>query len=173
MDAIIVLKGIMIKRSQQKRRTSPCNYKERLFVLDTQSLSYFEQRPGKKPTLKGCIPLSRISCAEIVCTNIPIPCNNKYPFQVFHDNLHLYIFAPDNYCRLRWVGALKEGTKRLPRTPQSPNSAFPHLPGERLVVAIQDYSPIGQDDLPLHMDQEYIMIDSSCPDWWTVQDTMG
>lgn len=29
--------------------------------------------------------------------------------QVFHNNYYLYIFAPDNDCRLRWVRALKEG----------------------------------------------------------------
>uniref|UniRef100_A0A8C4ZH31 Tyrosine-protein kinase n=1 Tax=Gadus morhua TaxID=8049 RepID=A0A8C4ZH31_GADMO len=108
MDAMLILKGTMIKKSQQRRRTSPCNYKERLFILDTRSLSYLERRPGKKPILKGCIQLSNIRCAEIVCSSIPIPCTNKYPFQVFHDNLHLYIFAPDNYCRQRWVRALKE-----------------------------------------------------------------
>uniref|UniRef100_A0A665U9M3 non-specific protein-tyrosine kinase n=1 Tax=Echeneis naucrates TaxID=173247 RepID=A0A665U9M3_ECHNA len=103
--------GTMIKKSQQKKRTSPCNYKERLFVLDTQDLKYSERRPGKKPMMKGCIELSRIKCVEIVCTDIPIPCIYKYPFQVFHGNHYLYIFAPDNDCRQRWVRALKEETK--------------------------------------------------------------
>lgn len=92
----------------------------------------------KKPMLKGCIELSRIKCVEIVLSDAPIPCNYKYPFQVnaaisqintaciicknlkkekntlmslqvFHDNYYLYIFAPDNDCRQRWVRALKEG----------------------------------------------------------------
>uniref|UniRef100_A0A4W5LRA6 non-specific protein-tyrosine kinase n=1 Tax=Hucho hucho TaxID=62062 RepID=A0A4W5LRA6_9TELE len=107
----VILKGTLIKKSQQKRRTSPCNYKERLFVLDTQDLTYSEQRPGKKPSQKGCIDLSRIKCVEIVCSEVPIPCSNKYPFQVVHDNCYLYIFAPDNDCRQRWVRALKEETK--------------------------------------------------------------
>lgn len=31
------------------------------------------------------------------------------PLQVFHDNHYLYIFAPDNDCRQRWVRAIKEG----------------------------------------------------------------
>uniref|UniRef100_A0A673BRW5 Tyrosine-protein kinase n=1 Tax=Sphaeramia orbicularis TaxID=375764 RepID=A0A673BRW5_9TELE len=104
----VILKGTMIKKSQQKKRTSPCNYKERFFVLDTQDLKYSERRPG--PMLKGCIELSRIRCVEIVRTDVTIPCANKYPFQVFHDNLYLYIFAPDNDCRQRWVRALKEET---------------------------------------------------------------
>ena len=29
--------------------------------------------------------------------------------QVFHNNHYLYVFAPDNDCRQRWVKALKEG----------------------------------------------------------------
>uniref|UniRef100_A0A8C4EEW2 non-specific protein-tyrosine kinase n=1 Tax=Dicentrarchus labrax TaxID=13489 RepID=A0A8C4EEW2_DICLA len=107
----VILKGTMFKKSQQKKRTSPCNYKERFFVLDTQDLKYSERRPGKKPMVKGCIELHRIKCVEIVCSDVPIPCNYKYPFQVFHDNHYLYIFAPDNDCRQRWVRALKEETK--------------------------------------------------------------
>lgn len=42
----VILKGTLIKKSQQKKRTSPCNYKERFFVLDTQDLKYSERRPG-------------------------------------------------------------------------------------------------------------------------------
>lgn len=131
----VILKGTMIKKSQQKKRTSPSNYKERFFVLDTQDLKYSERRPGvsmhlinanisfefdiiqsggwvctcgflwthynlnhihgvysthkvkimffqKKPMQKGCIELYRIKCVEIVCSDVPIPCNYKYPFQV-------------------------------------------------------------------------------------------
>uniref|UniRef100_A0A7N8WUN9 Tyrosine-protein kinase n=1 Tax=Mastacembelus armatus TaxID=205130 RepID=A0A7N8WUN9_9TELE len=107
----VILKGTMIKKSQQKKRTSPSNYKERFFVLDTQDLKYSERRPGKKPLIKGCIELSRIKCVEIVCSDGPIPCSYKYPFQIFHDIHYLYVFAPDNDCRQRWVRALKEETK--------------------------------------------------------------
>ncbi|XP_061783716.2 tyrosine-protein kinase ITK/TSK isoform X1 [Nerophis lumbriciformis] len=107
----VILNGTMIKKSQQKKIISPCNYKERFFVLDTQELKYSECRPGKKPVIKGCIRLCSIKCVEIVFTDLPIPCSFKYPFQVFHDNHFLYIFAPDNDCRLRWVQALKEETK--------------------------------------------------------------
>ncbi|CAN9514782.1 unnamed protein product [Ophioblennius macclurei] len=107
----VILKDTMIKKSQQKKIVSPCNYKERLFVLDTQELKYSECRAGKKPMLKGCIPLFRIRCVETVFSDVPIPCIYKYPFQVFHDSHYLYIFAPDNDCRKRWVKALKEETK--------------------------------------------------------------
>lgn len=48
----VILKGSMIKKSQQKKRTSPCNYKERFFVLDTQDLKYSENRPGVRKRLE-------------------------------------------------------------------------------------------------------------------------
>uniref|UniRef100_UPI003AB012A7 tyrosine-protein kinase ITK/TSK isoform X2 n=1 Tax=Centroberyx gerrardi TaxID=166262 RepID=UPI003AB012A7 len=209
----VIMKGTMIKKSQQKRRTSPCNYKERFFVLDTQDLKYSERRPGKKPTLKGCIVLSRIKCVEIVCSDVPIPCSYKYPFQVFHDSHYLYIFAPDNDCRQRWVRALKEETKYnnlvvkyhpnfwmdgrwkcchqteklatgcqeydpmgsskkpLPEIPD-PQTEL-HDPGQRVVVALQDYTPLGDKDLPLQKDQEYILTDASHSDWWIILDNRG
>ncbi|XP_051276456.1 tyrosine-protein kinase ITK/TSK [Dicentrarchus labrax] len=210
----VILKGTMFKKSQQKKRTSPCNYKERFFVLDTQDLKYSERRPGKKPMVKGCIELHRIKCVEIVCSDVPIPCNYKYPFQVFHDNHYLYIFAPDNDCRQRWVRALKEETKSNSLVakyhpnfwmdgkwrcclqteklatgchvydpvgyaskkplPQLPDPEMrPHDVGQRMVIALQDYTPLGDDDLPLLKDQEYILINSSHTDWWTVQNDKG
>ncbi|XP_053284568.1 tyrosine-protein kinase ITK/TSK [Pleuronectes platessa] len=210
----VILKGTMIKKSQQKKRTSPCNYKERFFVLDTQDLKYSERRPGKKPMMKGCIELSRIKCVEIVCCDVPIPCNFKYPFQIFHDTHYLYIFAPDNDCRQRWVRALKEETKHNnlvakyhPKfwlvgkwrccqqteklapgchvydplgyaskkpLPQLPDPKTELQGGEqRVVIALQDYTALGDDDLPLQKDQEYVLIRSTHPDWWAVQDKQG
>uniref|UniRef100_W5MUH6 Tyrosine-protein kinase n=1 Tax=Lepisosteus oculatus TaxID=7918 RepID=W5MUH6_LEPOC len=111
MNRQIILEEFLFKKSQQKRRTSPCNYKQRYFVLSKDELAYFEHRPGKKPTLKGSIELSRIKCVEIVRSGCSIPCSFKYPFQVVHDNYCLYVFAPDKESRHRWVSALKEETK--------------------------------------------------------------
>uniref|UniRef100_UPI0037E8AFCC tyrosine-protein kinase ITK/TSK n=1 Tax=Semicossyphus pulcher TaxID=241346 RepID=UPI0037E8AFCC len=210
----VILKGTMIKKSQQKRRTSPCNYKERFFVLDTQDLKYSEPRPGRRPMVKGCIKLYTIKCAEIVCSDVPIPCNYKYPFQVFHGDHYLYIFAPDNDCRQRWVRALKEETKNNNLVPKyHPNfwmdgkwkcclqteklaagchvynpvgsaskKPLPLLPDpemelrdevQRTVIALQDYTPLGDDDLPLQKDQEYMLINSSHSEWWAVEDDQG
>ncbi|XP_035505464.1 tyrosine-protein kinase ITK/TSK [Scophthalmus maximus] len=210
----VILKGTMIKKSQQKKRTSPCNYKERFFVLDTQDLRYSERRPGKKPMMKGCIELSRIKCVEVVCSDVPIPCNYKYPFQIFHGNHYLYIFAPDNDCRQKWVRALKEETKhndfvtkyhpdfwmygkwrccqqteklaagchvydpvgyasKKPQPPLPDPEMELHDAGQRMVIALQDYTPHGDEDLPLQKDQEYVLMESKHPDWWTVQDTQG
>ncbi|XP_068442027.1 tyrosine-protein kinase ITK/TSK [Clinocottus analis] len=210
----VILKGTLIKKSQQKKRTSPCNYKERFFVLDTQDLKYSEHRPGRKPLLKGCIELSRIQCVESVFSELPIPCNYKYPFQVFHSNYYLYIFAPDNDCRQRWVRALKEETKRNSLVAKyHPNfwmdgkwrccqqaaklaagcqaydpmgcaskKPLPQLPApemglhdaeEGTVIALQDYTPLKDDNLPLQKDQEYTLINSCHRDWWAVRDDKG
>ncbi|XP_016310344.1 tyrosine-protein kinase ITK/TSK-like [Sinocyclocheilus anshuiensis] len=207
----VILKETLYKKSQQKRRTSPCNYKERIFMLNTQDLTYFEHRPGKKPTQKGCIELSHIKCVEIVRSDAPIPCDYKYPFQVAHDSYYLYVFAPDNDCRLKWVRALKEatqnnnlflkyhpdfwgegkwrcchqteklatgcseyypnGAKPLPPTPDPMRRSSD--PEERIVVALRNFSPVEDTDLPLHKDKEYFVVDSSEPNWWTVRDKDG
>ena len=48
----------------------------------------------------------------------------------------------------------------------------PQDPGQR-VIALQDYTPLGDDDLPLQKDQEYTLINSSHTDWWAVQNDRG
>lgn len=44
MSADLLLEELLIKRSQQKKRTSPLNYKERLFVLTKSRLTYYDGR---------------------------------------------------------------------------------------------------------------------------------
>lgn len=34
-------------------------------------------------------------------------------FQIVHDSYYLYVFAPDNDCRLRWVKTLKDSKEPL------------------------------------------------------------
>ncbi|XP_053318139.1 tyrosine-protein kinase ITK/TSK [Spea bombifrons] len=107
----VILQQPLIKKSQQKRRTSPANFKSRVFILTPSSLSYYEHRKGKIRNLRGVIQLSRIKCVEIVTTDACIACRNKYPFQIVHDNYLLYVFAPDKESRQKWVLTLKEETK--------------------------------------------------------------
>ncbi|XP_027499174.1 tyrosine-protein kinase ITK/TSK [Corapipo altera] len=111
MNNCVLLEELLIKKSQQKRRTSPSNFKVRFFVLTKSKLAYYEQRHGKKRTLKGSVELSRIKCVEIVKSDIIIPCQYKYPFQIVHDSYVLYVFAPNRESRQRWVLTLKEETK--------------------------------------------------------------
>ncbi|XP_045920631.1 tyrosine-protein kinase Tec isoform X1 [Micropterus dolomieu] len=114
MSAELLLEEILIKRSQQKKRTSPLNYKERLFVLTKSRLTYYDGRAEKK-FRRGSIELSRIRCAEIVKNSGGIiPCQNKYPFQVVYDANTLYVFAPSHDSRSLWVQSLKEEIKDNP-----------------------------------------------------------
>ncbi|KAL6118295.1 tec [Pungitius sinensis] len=111
MSGGLLLEEMLIKRSQQKKRTSPLNYKERLFVLTESQLAYYDGRREKK-FRRGAIELSRIRCAEIVKHGGGLlPCQNKYPFQVVYDNNTLYVFAPNQDSRSLWVQSLKEEIK--------------------------------------------------------------
>ncbi|XP_016116018.1 tyrosine-protein kinase Tec-like [Sinocyclocheilus grahami] len=111
MSLTPILEETLIKRSQQKKRTSPLNYKERVFVLTKSKLTYYELRAEKR-FKKGSVDLQRIRCVEIVKSSTTIiPCQNKYPFQVVHDSIMLYIFAPSNERRSVWVQNLKEEIK--------------------------------------------------------------
>ncbi|XP_032064510.1 tyrosine-protein kinase ITK/TSK [Thamnophis elegans] len=111
MNNCVLLEEVLIKKSQQKRRTSPSNFKVRFFVLTKSRLAYFERRPGKKRILKGSVELSKIKCVELVKSDVPVPCHYKYPFQIFHDNYMLYIFAPNLASCQKWVMVLKEETR--------------------------------------------------------------
>ncbi|XP_068596188.1 tyrosine-protein kinase ITK/TSK [Brachionichthys hirsutus] len=210
----VILKENFIKKSQQKKITSPANYKERFFELDTHELKYSEIHPPKPPIVKGCIELVRIKCVEIVCSDVPIPCCFKFPFQVYYDNYYLYIFAPSNDCRQRWVRALKEETKHndlvakyhpnfwmdgkwkcckkteklatgchvydptgfaseksLPKLPQC--KTIEHNDGAMTLIPLQNYAPLGDNELPLEIDKECVLIDSSNTDWWIVTNSSG
>ncbi|XP_076849360.1 tyrosine-protein kinase Tec-like isoform X2 [Brachyhypopomus gauderio] len=114
MSSTAILEETLIKRSQQKKRTSPLNYKERVFVLTKTRLTYYEGRPEKK-FKKGSVDLQRVRCVEIVKNGgMVIPCQNKYPFQVVYDSNTLYIFAPSNESRSVWVQNMKEEIRNNP-----------------------------------------------------------
>uniref|UniRef100_A0A673C8D9 Tyrosine-protein kinase n=1 Tax=Sphaeramia orbicularis TaxID=375764 RepID=A0A673C8D9_9TELE len=63
-----ILEEIFIKRSQQKRKTSPLNYKERLFILTQEKIAYydFDSDKGKRKGLRGSVDLEKIKCVETV-----------------------------------------------------------------------------------------------------------
>lgn len=44
----LILEEIFIKRSQQKKKTSPLNYKERLFVLTQDKIAYYDFDADKR-----------------------------------------------------------------------------------------------------------------------------
>ncbi|CAL9707301.1 unnamed protein product [Knipowitschia caucasica] len=210
MNPSIILNGTFFKKSQQKKRISQENYKERFFVLNTNELTYFDCRSGKE-VRKGSIELCKIKCVEIVETQQPIPCKYQFPFQVFYDQYYLYIFTPDQFSRQKWITALKEKTrhndvvttyhpdmwtkgkwrccqktqkltagcteyhpvdlepKKAVVPVQNPERLIPV--DKRVVIAVQDYSPVESGDLAIHKDKKYILLDDSNSDRWLVQDS--
>lgn len=55
MDTKSILEELLLKRSQQKKKMSPNNYKERLFVLTKTNLSYYEYDKMVRPYLFYCL----------------------------------------------------------------------------------------------------------------------
>uniref|UniRef100_A0A493TA41 PH domain-containing protein n=1 Tax=Anas platyrhynchos platyrhynchos TaxID=8840 RepID=A0A493TA41_ANAPP len=68
----VILESIFLKRSQQKKKTSPLNFKKRLFLLTESKLSYYEYDFERGVTLGGCS--NPITCVETV-----VPENNPPP----------------------------------------------------------------------------------------------
>ncbi|MCI4387881.1 hypothetical protein PGIGA_G00079140 [Pangasianodon gigas] len=145
-----ILEETLIKRSQQKKRTSPLNYKERVFVLTKTKLTYYEGRVEKK-FKKGSIDLQRVRCVEIVKSGgLVIPCENKYPFQVVYDMNTLYIFAPSNESRSAWVQNMKEEIKNNPQIMEKFHPQF--WQGEWLCCGQEDKLALGCEEYNLFGD---------------------
>ncbi|XP_041930913.1 tyrosine-protein kinase BTK [Alosa sapidissima] len=103
------LEEIFIKRSQQKKKTSPLNYKERLFVLTDDKISYYDYDPEKrkKKSLKGSVDLEKIKCVETVEPDDSSPPERQFPFQIIYDEGPLYIFAKSDDTRRLWIRRIK------------------------------------------------------------------
>ncbi|XP_064374498.1 tyrosine-protein kinase BTK isoform X1 [Dromaius novaehollandiae] len=128
--ASVLLESIFLKRSQQKKKTSPLNFKKRLFLLTESKLSYYEYdfERGRRGSKKGSVDIEKITCVEtVVPEHNPPPerqvprkgedYNNMeqisiierfpYPFQVVYDEGPLYVFSPTEELRKRWIHQLK------------------------------------------------------------------
>uniref|UniRef100_A0A8C5GBN3 Tyrosine-protein kinase n=1 Tax=Gouania willdenowi TaxID=441366 RepID=A0A8C5GBN3_GOUWI len=107
-----ILEEIFIKRSQQKKKTSPLNYKERWFILTQEKIAYYEYDPDKwRKGLKGSVDLEKIKCVETVQPEHNSPQERMFAFQVhtiIYDEGPLYIFARTEVIRAQWIQTLKE-----------------------------------------------------------------
>ncbi|XP_072286182.1 tyrosine-protein kinase BTK isoform X2 [Pyxicephalus adspersus] len=124
-----ILESIFLKRSQQKRKTSPLNYKKRLFVLTESKITYYEYdfEKGRRGSKKGSVDLEKVVCVECVepeenppperqilqkeefadTEQISIIGRFPYPFQIVYDEGPLYVFSPTEELRRRWINQLK------------------------------------------------------------------
>uniref|UniRef100_A0A7N8X5V5 Tyrosine-protein kinase n=1 Tax=Mastacembelus armatus TaxID=205130 RepID=A0A7N8X5V5_9TELE len=121
MSGMKLLEEMLIKRSQQKKKTSPLNYKERLFVLTKNRLTYYDGRaevflstfhftPGGDGVSKpgsGAI----LSC---LFPRYPCPTPRLPGSGVVYETNMLYVFAPTHDSRSLWVQSIKEEIKDNP-----------------------------------------------------------
>ncbi|NXT84194.1 BMX kinase, partial [Zapornia atra] len=111
MEKKTILEELLLKKSQQKKKISPINYKKRLFVLTKASLSYYEFDKGKKGSKKGSIEIEKIRCVETVNLEESTPPARQYPFQVVYKGGLLYVYAANEESRERWLSALHKEIK--------------------------------------------------------------
>lgn len=111
-----ILRDFMLKRSMNKGTIlTKENYKERWFVLDEESLKYYDGSLGKCGRLKGSIPLQNIKTIEAVEEGKLDTKNNV--FQVMHKAekgegfYTLYIVALSGEQQQRWVDSIKQTAK--------------------------------------------------------------
>uniref|UniRef100_A0A8C5Y1H4 Tyrosine-protein kinase n=1 Tax=Microcebus murinus TaxID=30608 RepID=A0A8C5Y1H4_MICMU len=119
--AAVILESIFLKRSQQKKKTSPLNFKKRLFLLTVHKLSYYEydfERGVSFSTVKlefkiltiprrSRPPQRRRGEESSEMEQISIIERFPYPFQVVYDEGPLYVFSPTEELRKRWIHQLK------------------------------------------------------------------
>uniref|UniRef100_K7FFR0 Tyrosine-protein kinase n=1 Tax=Pelodiscus sinensis TaxID=13735 RepID=K7FFR0_PELSI len=114
MEQESILEELLLKKSQQKKKISPNNYKERLFVLTKTSLSYYEYDKEKKGSKKGSIDIKKIRCVERVNHEQQVPLERQYPFQIVYKDGLLYVYAANEESRTQWVNALHKEIKDNP-----------------------------------------------------------
>ncbi|KAM9264668.1 cytoplasmic tyrosine-protein kinase BMX [Cariama cristata] len=111
MEKKTILEEVLLKKSQQKKKISPINYKKRLFVLTKVNLSYYEYDKGKKGSKRGSIEIEKIRCVETVNLEESTPPARQYPFQIVYKGGLLYIYASNEESRERWLAALHKEIK--------------------------------------------------------------
>ncbi|TFK10237.1 glucocorticoid-induced transcript 1 protein [Platysternon megacephalum] len=114
MEQESILEELLLKKSQQKKKMSPINYKERLFVLTKTNLSYYEYDKEKKGSKKGSIDIKKIRCVETVNHDEQAPLERQYPFQIVYKDGLLYVFAANKESRNQWLKALHKEIKDNP-----------------------------------------------------------
>ncbi|ERE63125.1 cytoplasmic tyrosine-protein kinase BMX-like protein [Cricetulus griseus] len=114
MDTKSILEELLLKRSQQKKKMSPNNYKERLFVLTKTSLSYYEYDKMKRGSRKGSIEIKKIRCVEKVNLEEQTPVERQYPFQIVYKDGLLYVYASNEESRSQWLKALQKEIRGNP-----------------------------------------------------------
>ncbi|KAF3813047.1 hypothetical protein GH733_018990 [Mirounga leonina] len=201
--ATVILESIFLKRSQQKKKTSPLNFKKRLFLLTAHKLSYYEYdfERGRRGSKKGSIDVEKITCVETVVPEKNPPPERQIP--VVYDEGPLYVFSPTEELRKRWIHQLKNVIRYNSDLVQKYHPCF-WIDGQYLccsqtaknamgcqilenrngtapvsaselkkVVALYDYMPMNANDLQLRKGDEYFILEESNLPWWRARDKNG
>ncbi|TNN71281.1 Tyrosine-protein kinase BTK [Liparis tanakae] len=191
-----ILEEIFTKRSQQKKKTSPLNYKERWFVLTQEKIAYydFDSDKGKRKCLRGSVDLEKIKCVETVQPEANSPQERMYAFQIIYDEGPLYIFAKTEDSRAQWIRKLKEMVRFNKDLIQKYHPCFwadgvwlccqqevKQAMGCKVldnkngmtVMAEYDYTPMTPQDLELRKDEEYTILELCDQNWWKARDKYG
>ncbi|PKU45655.1 cytoplasmic tyrosine-protein kinase bmx [Limosa lapponica baueri] len=189
MEKKTILEELLLKKSQQKKKISPINYKKRLFVLTKETLSYYEYDKGKKGSKKGSIEIEKIRCVETVNLEESTPPARQYPFQIVYRGGLLYVYAANEESRERWLAALHRDVtlccttgfvKPLPPVPQTlqkrrslPHGLSPEGSVLKMAVAQCNYEPNGNSAFQLVRSNKYYVLQEEDSDWWKVRDLEG
>ncbi|XP_031301720.1 cytoplasmic tyrosine-protein kinase BMX isoform X4 [Camelus dromedarius] len=185
MDTKSILEELLLKRSQQKKKMSPSNYKERLFVLTKTNLSYYEYDKMKRGSRKGSIEIKKIRCVEKVNLEEQTPVERQYPFQIVYKDGLLYVYASNEESRSQWLKALQKDADLHIATKQEKHRApiFPDRvlkipravpvlradePSSSTALVPYDSDSKKKYDSPSNVNMQYIPRED-CPDWWQVR----
>ncbi|XP_045361018.1 cytoplasmic tyrosine-protein kinase BMX isoform X4 [Camelus bactrianus] len=185
MDTKSILEELLLKRSQQKKKMSPSNYKERLFVLTKTNLSYYEYDKMKRGSRKGSIEIKKIRCVEKVSLEEQTPVERQYPFQIVYKDGLLYVYASNEESRSQWLKALQKDADLHIATKQEKHRApiFPDRvlkipravpvlradePSSSTALVPYDSDSKKKYDSPSNVNMQYIPRED-CPDWWQVR----
>lgn len=117
----VICQTYMVKRSQNKKRFTPINYKERWFILTKSALVYYDTE-GEKRKERGRIDTETIHTVEQaqlgdVSKQLPggdgerSPKGYRYPFQVGYKeqatDYTLYLVAGKHTERAQWINAIR------------------------------------------------------------------
>uniref|UniRef100_A0A673BGL5 Tyrosine-protein kinase n=1 Tax=Sphaeramia orbicularis TaxID=375764 RepID=A0A673BGL5_9TELE len=190
--AALQLEEILIKRSQQKKRTSPLNYKERLFVLTTSRLSYYD---GKAEVFFIFFVSTVPECCISSLFHLEIKDN-----QVIMAKFHPQFWQEGAWLCCRQVDKQALGCeeynlygdisrKPLPPIPGEERQRRPPPPlppaaeeddedkdevdGEEVVVALFDFPGTEPHDLSLVKGGEYVILEKCDINWYKARNKYG
>ncbi|XP_037087376.1 tyrosine-protein kinase Btk29A-like [Pollicipes pollicipes] len=102
----IIKESYMVKRSQNKKRFGPVNYKNRWFVLTPTALAYHDGGPERKGREKGRIELASVRVVEPLSENALD--SRPHSFQLGYGEYTLYVSAGSDDERDDWLMAIRE-----------------------------------------------------------------